>query len=147
MGTKQTEGDSEEDRKRTVCLEEDDTCFVIKVTAQDQTAAPVSTVKLARLAEYEWKEVCVFYRYVYKYKQLTEISDNDLPFNYKEPLSIVTEEELQADGARVEAEEKEWREKVREEQKRPDKQHRLEEKEKIRISEVNLRSWFSFFEM
>ena len=52
-------------------LEEDDTCFVIKVKAQDQTAAPVSTIKLARLVEYEWREDCkwyVSYKYEHKYK-------------------------------------------------------------------------------
>ena len=49
----------------------------------------------------------VYYR---KYKKLTEISDEQIPFIYKQPLSIVTEEELQVDGARLKEEEKEWRE-------------------------------------
>ena len=56
------------------------------------------------------------------------VSDNELPFNFSEPLSIVTEEELKADVAGVEAEEKEWREKVREEQNRPDRKNRLKER-------------------
>ena len=100
-------------------LEKDDTCLGVKVKTQDQTVMPVSTIKLARLAEGEWEEEIWQSSYkrrfpcVQKYKQLTEISDEQFPFNYSEPLSIVTEEELQADAARVEEERKAWREGLR----------------------------------
>ena len=110
--------------------ERDDTCFVIKVKAQDQTGMPVNTIKLARLVEYEWVERTPRqFRYVHKYKQLKEIiDDEEVPFNYKEPLSIVTEEELKADATSLKQEEKEWREKVRAEENRPDRKNRLEER-------------------
>ena len=77
-------------------LEKDDTCLGIKVKAQDQTGMPVDTIKLAR-----WVEKEGYYKD--KYKQLTEISDEEVPFNYKQPLYVVTEEELKAEPAIVEA--------------------------------------------
>ena len=93
-------------------LEKDDTCLGVKVKAQDQTGTPVRGIRLVRLAEYEWEQRVSFHvgshTFVQKYKKLTEISDEQFPFNYKEPLSIVTEEELKAEPARVEQEKKAW---------------------------------------
>ena len=111
----------------------DDTCLVIKVKAQDQTGMPVSTIKLTRLVEYKWVECPPkIYKYVHKYEQLKEISnDEEVPFNYKEPLYVVSEEEIKEDAARVEKEEKEWREKVREEENRPDRNDRARERRKL----------------
>ena len=121
-------------------LEKDDTCLGVKVKAQDQTGMPVSAIKLVRLVEYKWGAVPYnllhggtgfLYRQVYK--KLTEISDEEKPFNYKEPLSVVTEEELKEDVARVEEEEKTWREKVNEMENRTDRNHfpRLDERRKL----------------
>ena len=98
-------------------LEEDDTCFIIRVKAQDQFGISVSSSKVVRLVEHEWGEnptgsptyFGYLHDYVREFKQLTEISDVEIPFKYKEPLSIVTEEELEADRE----EEKAWREAVR----------------------------------
>ena len=85
--------------------ERDDTCFVIKVKAQDQTGMPVSSIKLARLVEYKWIERT----YVHKYKQLIEISDDEeKPLYRKGPLSIVTDEEFKAYDTSLKQEEKEW---------------------------------------
>ena len=92
-------------------LEKDGTCLGIKVKAQDQVGTPVSTIKLARLAEGEWKRVSYSFgspTFVQKYKQLIEISDEEIPFDYKEPLYVVTEEELKEDAARVEEEKEAW---------------------------------------
>ena len=93
-------------------MEKDDTCFIIKVRAQDQTGISVSTMKVARLVESEWKQrASLSYdsrTRVQKYNQLIEISDEELPFNYKQPLFVVTEEELKADPSRVEQEKKAW---------------------------------------
>ena len=98
-------------------LEQDDTWFVIKVKAQDQTGIPVSTIKVARLVESEWKQrVSILFQSftrVQKYKQLIEISDEEIPVNYKEPLYVVTEEELQAEPARLEQEREAWLESLR----------------------------------
>ena len=98
-------------------LEEDDTWFVIKVKAQDQTGIPMRIMKVARLVESEWKQrvsvLSQLFTRVKKYKQLIKISDEELPFNYKQPLFIVTEEELQADGIRVKEEREAWWEELR----------------------------------
>ena len=132
-------------------LEKDDTCLGVKVKAQEQLGMPVSTIKLVRLAEYKLGENPLGrpafphnpsdyvgkphshnpHDYVRKFKILTEIGDNDTPFNYKEPLSIVTQEELDADRARAAEEEKTWREAVRNEHFREDKRNRLEERKKL----------------
>ena len=112
-------------------LEKDDTCLSVKVKTQDQTGMPVSTIKLVRLVEGEWRECPRELLYYRRYKQLTEISDNEFLFNYKEPLCVVTEEEIKEDAARLEAEEKEWREKVREEENRPDRSDRARERRKL----------------
>ena len=96
-------------------LQPDDSFLGIKVKVQDQTGMPVSAVKLARLAENKWEEWVrrsghyYKYEYIFNYKELKEI-----PFNNNQPLLIVTEEELEADAARVKQEEKTWREEVRE---------------------------------
>ena len=120
--------------------ERDDTWLGVKVKAQDQLGTPVSTIKLARLVEYKWGAVPynllhggTGFLYRQTYKKLTEISDEEKPFNYKEPLSVVTEEELKEDAARVEEEEKTWREKVNEMEKRTDRNHfpRLDERRKL----------------
>ena len=89
-------------------MEPGDTCLGIKVKAQDQTGMPVSTIKVARFPENQWNIHCSRRGWstirVQKFKQLIEISDDEVPFNRKEPPSIVTEEDLKADVARVEAE-------------------------------------------
>ena len=99
-------------------LEKDDSCLAVKVKAQDQMGMPVNTMKVARFPENQWTINCTKTGYflttrVQKYNQLIEISDEQLPFNYKEPLSVVTEEELKADPARVEEEKKAWLEELR----------------------------------
>ena len=101
-------------------LETDDTCLGVKVKVQDQTGIPVSTIRLVRLVEGEWEEVEYYdsyignrFHYRQNYKQLIEISDEEIPFNYKQPLSVVTEEELKADVARVEEEREAWLEELR----------------------------------
>ena len=98
-------------------LEKDDTCLGVKVKAQDQVGSLVSSIKLARLVEYKWRK-CVllsfeWHTHVQKYNKLKEISDEQFPFNYKEPLYVITEEELQADASRVEAEREAGLEKLR----------------------------------
>ena len=117
-------------------LEKDDTCLGIKVKAQDQTGMPVSTVKLVRWAVYKWQRrasLIYSHTYVQKYKQLIEISDDEVPFNRKEPLCIVTEQELKEDAARVEEEKKAWREKVA--KKEAEKKRKKEEEERKREEE------------
>ena len=99
-------------------LEEDDSCLAVKVKAQDQTGMPVNTIKVARFSENQWNIHCGWPQLlpttrVQKYNQLIEISDGELPFNYKQPLFIVTEEKLKADPARVEEERKAWLEELR----------------------------------
>ena len=121
--------------------EGDDKCLGIKVKAQDQVGMPVSTTRLVRSVDNQWGENPIgrptypgYGRpndYVRKYQQLIEISDEENPFKYKEPLSLVTEEELEADRVRVEEEEKAWREEVRKEHFRADKRNRLEERKKL----------------
>ena len=96
-------------------LEKDDTCLVVKVKIQDQFGIPVRSIKLARSFENQWPGypagVHAFgaYGYIPK-KQLTEIGDEENPLKYKEPLYVATEEELQADAARVNEEQKAWQE-------------------------------------
>ena len=84
----------------------------------------------------EMRETSSDYDYDYscKFKKLTEISDEEIPFKYKEPLSIVTEEELKADQTRLEDEEKAWREEVR----KVHKSRNYEEMKKLgyRFSEI-----------
>ena len=98
-------------------MEKDDTCLGVKVKAQDQVGSLVSSIKLARLVEYKWRECvllgCEWHTHVQKYKQMIEISNEQFPFNYKEPLSVVTEEDLKADATRVETEREAWLEKLR----------------------------------
>ena len=99
-------------------LEKDDTCLVIRLKAQDQTGMPFSTIRLVRLVEYGREEDCMGNTYYGRYKRLTVISDDEIPFskkavNKKVPPSIVTEEELKEDATRVEAEKKAWLEKIR----------------------------------
>ena len=98
-------------------VEQDDTCFLIKVKAQDQTGMPVSTIRIARLAEGEWQQrASLSYdsrTRVQKYKQLIEVSDEKIPVKYKEPLYVVTEEELKAEPARLEQEKEAWLEGLR----------------------------------
>ena len=93
--------------------EKDDTCLAVKVKAHHQTGTPLSTIRLVRLAGYEWKEYSKGYTFSRSYQQLTGISDEELPFNYKQPLSIVTQEDRKADVARVEEEKKTWLEGLR----------------------------------
>ena len=69
-------------------LEKDDTCLGVKVKAQDQTGASVSTIRLTRLVEYQWGGRPGVSEHSHRYKQPVGISDNALPFNYTEPLSI-----------------------------------------------------------
>ena len=115
-------------------LEKDDTCLGVKVKAQDQTSAPVSTIRLVRLVENEWVERHIGKRYNHWYKQLIEISDNEFPFIFSEPLSIVTEEELKEDVARVEAERDAWLEEVakKEEERKTEEEKRKREEEEER---------------
>ena len=97
-------------------VEPGDTCLGIKVKAQDQTGMPVSTIKLARLSEYQLEERDPWSYHptdVHMFNQLIEIRKEEIPFNKNEPLSIVTEEELQSDRARVEEEIRVWREQVK----------------------------------
>ena len=95
-------------------LEKDDTALGIKLKAQDQTGMPVSSMKLVGLFQYEWRRNIgnpgdhYTYPFEQNYQQLMELGDDAIPFNGKEPMSFVTEEELKADAARVEAEKKEW---------------------------------------
>ena len=99
-------------------VEPEDTCLGVKVKAQDQTGMPVNTMKVARFPENQWTIHCGWPRLqpttrVQKYKQLTEISDEALPFSKREPLYVVTEEELKAEPARLEQEKKAWLEGLR----------------------------------
>ena len=98
-------------------VEPEDTCLGVKVKAQDQTGTPVSTIKLARFPENERTINCVERGWrttrVQKYKQLIEISNEKKPVTKKEPLHVVTEEELKADVARVEQEKKALLEELR----------------------------------
>ena len=99
-----------------------DICLGMKVKAQDQLGAPVNTMKMARFRENQWREDLrqrpnySWIKCVQKYKQLIEIRDEDRPLNTvncKEPLYVITEEELKEDAARVEQERKTWVEDLR----------------------------------
>ena len=105
---------------------------------QDQLGMPVNTMKVPRFPENQWKERCappgfLFTTPIQKYNQLIEISDDEVPFNRKEPLCIVTEQELKEDAARVEEEKKAWREKVA--KKEAEKKRKKEEEERKREEE------------
>ena len=119
--------------------EQDDTCLGVKVKAQDQLGTPISTFILVRMTQHQLGENPLGkpyhpnqpHDYIRKFKQLIEIGNEKIPFNYKESLFIVTEEELEADPARLEEEVKTWREEVRQEHNRPDKKNRIEERRKL----------------
>ena len=96
-------------------VEKEDTCLGIKVKAQDQTGMPVSTIKLAGLATDQLRERLHLSpnAFVRGFKHLIEISNKEKRVSKKVPLSIVTEEDLKADAARVEQEREAWREELR----------------------------------
>ena len=111
-------------------MEEDDTCFVVKMKIQDQFGIPVSKIILAEFYENSWYEDArsLRYNYCHDYQEITEIDNEQILGAYKRPLFIVTEEELKADAARLKEEEKAWREEVRKEDMKPG---RIEEKRKL----------------